>query len=201
MSREEFHYRTDGSWASGPAPLPDVRHAPGPFCVCPDCIGKRIADRMEERRQHMADLAEASATGGASPAHRAAARTRKPTKDQKVIEAMAVLHPGTKGNMIPVRVRVISVLGVALGFLLFDEVRHLESLLLIVTALVIALPMPMLRRAAASYGRQHAAERAKVRKQIDAGHRVAAREGLWWPEADGSISIGGKPIQVGEADQ
>jgi hypothetical protein len=126
---------------------------------------------------------------------------RRATKDEKAAEVMAGLRLNARGNMIPFRVKVIGLLGTALGFLLCEEIRSLAGLTVILTALAVALPPPLLRRAALSYNRQREAHRVKTRKQIEAGHAVAVAEGLWWPEADGSISIGGQPITVDEADQ
>jgi hypothetical protein len=48
------------------------------------------------------------------------------------------------------------------------------------------------RRAVARRG----AQRRRIRAELRSAHEVAVREGLWWPEADGSISIGGKSITV-----
>jgi Flp pilus assembly protein TadB len=171
--------------------------------------------RLEERRQHMIELAEATKTGRADLAdlserwrsvfdadvEEACAQRRRATKDTRAAEAMAALRPGARGNMIPFRIKVIALLGVFLGFLLADEVRDWDSLSAILMAVAFAVPGPLLRRAAESYNRQRTAEQTKTRKQIEAGRSLAVKEGLWWPEADGSISIGGKPIQVDEADQ
>jgi uncharacterized membrane protein YbaN (DUF454 family) len=92
---------------------------------------------------------------------------------------------------VPTRVKWACILGAFLLLLLTFEVRSFTACTVIVTAVLLAVTPKLLRQAANSYNDQHDVEQRVTRIKIQRGRETAIREGLWWPEADGSISIGG----------
>lgn len=81
----------------------------------------------------------------------------------------------------------------ALIFLLWYEIQTVDGY---AVALGVAIGgFPRLRRAIhRRVNARHTARRAQIRADLDTAAAVAARTGLWWPEADGSISVGGHPL-------
>jgi hypothetical protein len=66
------------------------------------------------------------------------------------------------------------------------------SSVVLLTVLIVRGGRNAARRAVARRG----AERRRIRAELREAHQIAVKEKLWWPEADGSISIGGKAITV-----
>ncbi len=76
-----------------------------------------------------------------------------------------------------------------------SEAATVDGLALALAAIIIGPPAYAAARHRRRAARE-AADRASARTQIAAARRFAAREKMWWPEPDGSISIGGKRITV-----
>jgi hypothetical protein len=83
----------------------------------------------------------------------------------------------------------------AVVFLAWFEVLHGGAGPLYV-ALGLVLPVKALRWEARRRVRAHAVRRVRTRRIIQQARETAVAEGLWFPEADGSISIGGQPIRL-----
>lgn len=188
----------------------DIVHTPGQPCFCDACTA-----RNAERREQMARLhelarrrmeAEAAFMESAPPMILGPTTDVRPWPDtdpsaprRRAAREARRRHAERHPALCTVPASVLVFMSVAL-FVLF---------LFVVAWLVMHPWVPFTAVVAAgAYGtarsvrrrqvrrvkaRQEAraAERARVLKLIESGRETAVREGMWWPEADGSISIGG----------